>query len=103
MEGKGWAVIALLIGVVIGANHKKIREFLEPALKKVSLGGMGTSLNQAWSTVGDTAMAGIRETGHFMKGAYDQALHLVPGEKEVQPQRHVQPGVRRRVHATARA
>lgn len=87
MEGKGWAVMALLIGVVIGANQKKLRAYLSKTFGDLgsSFGNFGENLGPklggALATVGEAASSGVKSTGDFFKGAYEQTLHLVPGEK----------------------
>ena len=101
MEGKGWALLALLAGVVIGANHKKIAKFLAPHVK-----GLGASFDRIGHTmgaVGGAAAQGIGSTGHFLKGAWNQALHLVPGgqTKAAPRARAHRSMVKRRAHAMA--
>lgn len=103
MEGKGWAVMALLIGVVIGANHKRLKGYLSKAFGNLgsSFENLGPKLGGALTTVGEAASSGIKSTGDFFKGAFEQTLHIVPGEKGNHAPRRVK--ARRRVSVGARA
>ncbi|HBF13975.1 MAG TPA: hypothetical protein DDW49_11415 [Deltaproteobacteria bacterium] len=106
MEGKGWAILALLVGVVIGANRKKLAKFLGPYVKNLgsTFENMSSSMGQAMGTVGSAATQGVGSTGHFLKGAWNQALHLVPGGQETHnqsPRSVHHRKVRRSVRATA--
>lgn len=104
MEGKGWAILALLVGVVIGANRKQLAKFLGPYVKDLgsTFENMGSSVGQAMGTVGNAAAEGVGSTGDFLKGAWSQALQLVPGGQETsQRPKARRPRARRSSHAVA--
>lgn len=83
MEGKSWMVLAVLIGVVIGANHKKLKSYLSKTIEGLgsSFENLAPRCGETLATIGGAANASMESTGQFFKGAFGQTLHLISTEK----------------------